>query len=115
MLFLLGVGALVGATSFFLLRLGMLHNAVGITRLAMLSVGAAPISIILTTFIVNLRHVLMSSSLAVYLHGASAWFLSIFAYGVTDESFAVNLVKFREGSWHRHQAWPSTRWLILPG
>lgn len=71
---------------------------------AMLSVGAAPVSIILTTFIVNLRHVLMSSSLAVYLHCASRRFLSIFAYGVTDESFAVNLAKFREGSWHRHQA-----------
>jgi len=71
---------------------------------AMLSVGAAPVSIILTTFIVNLRHVLMSSSLAVYLHGAGAWFLSVFAYGVTDESFAVNVVKFREGAWHRHQA-----------
>ncbi|MDD2836653.1 MAG: AzlC family ABC transporter permease [Methanothrix sp.] len=71
---------------------------------AMLSSAAAPLSIILTTLVVNLRHLLMSSSLAVYLHGESRRFLSVFAYGVTDESFAVNLVKFREGGWHRYQA-----------
>lgn len=71
---------------------------------AMLGSGAAPVSIILTTFVVNLRHLLMSSSLAVHLHGEGKIFLSAFAYGVTDESFAVNLVKFREGGWHRYQA-----------
>ncbi len=71
---------------------------------AMLSGGAAPISIILTTFMVNLRHVLMSSALAVYLHRVSRRFLFLFAYGVTDESFAVNMVKFREGGWHPYQA-----------
>lgn len=71
---------------------------------AMIGSAAAPLSIILTTLIVNLRHFLMSSSLAVYLHGESRGFLSLFAYGVTDESFAINLVKFREGGWHRYQA-----------
>lgn len=71
---------------------------------AMLGSGAAPVSIIVTTFFVNLRHLLMSSSLAVHLHGEGRGFLSAFAYGVTDESFAVNLVKFREGGWHRYQA-----------
>ncbi|HPS90911.1 MAG TPA: AzlC family ABC transporter permease [Methanothrix sp.] len=71
---------------------------------AMLSSAAAPLSIIFTTFIVNLRHFLMSSSLAVYLHGESRGFLSLFAYGVTDESFAINLARFREGGWHRYQA-----------
>lgn len=71
---------------------------------AMLNSTATPFSIILTTLVVNLRHLLMSSSLAVYLHGESRRFLSVFAYGVTDESFAVNLVKFREEGWHRYQA-----------
>jgi len=71
---------------------------------AMLSSGAAPTSIVLTTFMVNLRHFLMSSSLAVYLHGAGRRFISLFAYGVTDESFAVNMVRFREGPWHPYEA-----------
>lgn len=71
---------------------------------AMLSSGAAPVSIILTTLMVNLRHVLMSSALAVYLQRVSRRFLFLYAYGVTDESFAVNMVKFREGGWHPYQA-----------
>ncbi len=71
---------------------------------AMLGSSSAPASIVLTTFMVNLRHVLMSSSLAVYLHSVSRRFLYLFAYGVTDESFAVNMVKFREGQWHPNKA-----------
>ena len=41
----------------------------------------------------------MSSALAVYLKNADRTKLSIFAYGVTDESFAVNLSKFRDENW----------------
>ena len=70
---------------------------------SMLNSGAAFISIIVTTFMVNIRHVLMSSSLAIYLRDTNRIFLSLFSYGVTDESFAVNLTKFREGHWHRYQ------------
>ena len=65
----------------------------------MLAAGASLFSIVVTTFIVNLRHFLMSSALAVYLNNADRKKLSFFAYGVTDESFAVNLSKFRESEW----------------
>jgi 4-azaleucine resistance transporter AzlC len=71
---------------------------------SMLNSGAAVLSIVVTTFIVNLRHTLMSSSLAIYLQGTHPAFLSFFSYGVTDESFAVNLTRFRGGHWHRYQA-----------
>ena len=71
---------------------------------AMLATGASTFSIILTTFVVNLRHVLMSSALAVYLHGVNRWFLTLFAYGITDESFAVNMTRFRKGQWNRWSA-----------
>lgn len=71
---------------------------------AMLSAKATIPAIILTTFVVNLRHVLMSSALAVYLQGVSRRFLAVYSYGVTDESFAVNLTRFREGNWGRWQA-----------
>lgn len=71
---------------------------------SMLSSGAAILSIVITTFMVNLRHLLMSSSLAVYLQGSSRKFLTLFSYGITDESFAVNLTRFRDGDWHHHQA-----------
>lgn len=66
---------------------------------SMISANASAISIILTTFVVNLRHLLMSSALAVFFRGQDSKKLSVFAYGVTDESFAVNLARLRQGDW----------------
>ncbi|WP_236685640.1 AzlC family ABC transporter permease [Geobacter pickeringii] len=71
---------------------------------AMLQAGAPAVPIIATTFMVNLRHFLMSSSLSVHLRGSSGRFLALFAYGVTDESFAVNMGRFRDGGWDRWRA-----------
>jgi 4-azaleucine resistance transporter AzlC len=70
---------------------------------AMLAAGSSPEAIVTTTFVVNFRHFLMSSALAVYLHKVHRGFLSLFAYGVTDESFAVNMTRFRDG-WDRRRA-----------
>ncbi|MBA4422716.1 MAG: branched-chain amino acid ABC transporter permease, partial [Syntrophus sp. (in: bacteria)] len=47
----------------------------------------------------NLRHLLMSSSLSLYLRNLSGSQLSLFAYGVTDESFALNMSRFQGGNW----------------
>lgn len=56
----------------------------------LLAVGAASAEIILTTFIINLRHLLMTSSLAQRLpEGLSRKSMALLAYGVTDESFTV--------------------------
>ncbi len=71
---------------------------------AMLAAESSIAAIIFTTFVVNLRHTLMSSALAVYLAGISRSFLALFAYGITDESFAVNMTRFRSGSWDRWSA-----------
>ena len=56
------------------------------------SIGS--LSIILTTFIVNLRHMLMASALAPYLSRWSKPQLSVFAYEITDETFALHSVAF---------------------
>lgn len=71
---------------------------------SMLSSGAAIFSIVLTTFMVNLRHFLMSSVLAVHLGKSRRRVLTLFAYGVTDESFAVNLSRFNRGNWDLNRA-----------
>lgn len=71
---------------------------------AMLAGGASAAAIVLTTFVVNLRHLLMSSALAVPLRGVNRRFLLLFAYGITDESFAVNMTRFRQGGWDRWRA-----------
>ena len=71
---------------------------------AMIGSGASVAAIVSTTFMVNLRHLLMSSALAVHFPGVSRRFLVLFAYGVTDESFAVNMARFNQGDWNRYSA-----------
>lgn len=71
---------------------------------AMLGTGTSVLAIVSTVFMINLRHLLMSSALAVHFPGASRRFLALFAYGITDESFAVNLTRFNQGEWDRRSA-----------
>ena len=71
---------------------------------SMLAAGASSLAIIMTTFMVNLRHVLMSSSLAVFLDNVHRFKISLFAYGVTDESFAVNHPRWDQGQWDINRA-----------
>ncbi len=71
---------------------------------AMISGGASIPAIVATTFMVNLRHLLMSSALAVHFPGVSQRFLALFAYGITDESFAVNMARFNGGEWDQRSA-----------
>ena len=71
---------------------------------AMIGSGASLAAIVTTTFMVNLRHLLMSSALAVHFPGVSQRFLALFAYGVTDESFAVNMARLNRGGWNRRRA-----------
>lgn len=56
--------------------------------------GTPALSVILTTFVVNLRHMLMSASLSPYLKGWRKHELAAFAYELTDESFAIHVTRF---------------------
>lgn len=105
----MALGVLAQKAGFRPLEIGLMSVLVfagssQFVAVSMLSGGADVTAIGLTTFMINLRHVLMSSSLAVFLKGASPAFLSAFAYGVTDESFAVNIMRFRKGPWDRWSA-----------
>jgi len=71
---------------------------------SMLGSGTGIGPIVLTTFTINLRHVLMSSALAPYLSKLRRSWIFLFAYGVTDESFAVNASRFRSGDWDWRKA-----------
>ncbi|MFN2269188.1 MAG: AzlC family ABC transporter permease [Anaerolineae bacterium] len=56
--------------------------------------GASPLSIILTTFVVNLRHLLFSAAVAPFLQHWRKIDLAGFAYELTDETFAVHSAQF---------------------
>ncbi len=64
---------------------------------AMFAAGMPPVSIIATTFIVNLRHLLMTASLAPNLKSWKKWQLALFAYEITDESFALHSTRYSQG------------------
>ena len=56
--------------------------------------AASGVSIVVTTFIVNLRHLILASSLAPYLQSWRVRDLAIFSYQITDETFAVHATSF---------------------
>lgn len=56
--------------------------------------GAAPLSIVITTFIVNLRHMLMAAAVSPHLKGWRKRELAAFAYELTDETFALHSASF---------------------
>lgn len=57
---------------------------------AMIGAGAAAPAIISTTFLVNLRHLLMSTALVPSLRHNRTWQNCLLAHGITDETFALN-------------------------
>lgn len=71
---------------------------------SMIASGAAAFSIVVTTFIVNLRHLLMSSALTLFVKNETKTRLALFAYGVTDESFAINFARYREAHWNANRS-----------
>ncbi|MBI9078961.1 MAG: AzlC family ABC transporter permease [Pseudodesulfovibrio sp.] len=61
---------------------------------AMFATGMPPLSIVATTFVVNLRHMLMSAALTPSLKSWKKWHLALFAFEITDESFALHSTRF---------------------
>ncbi|MBO1515536.1 AzlC family ABC transporter permease [Metabacillus bambusae] len=61
--------------------------------LSLLAVGTGVIEIIFTTFIVNIRHFLMSASLSEKVEDDSLWKKALYSFGLTDETFTVASTK----------------------
>ncbi len=58
--------------------------------------GASPWSVILTTFVVNLRHLLMSAAMSPYLKTWKRALIPLFAFELTDETFGLHSVRFSQ-------------------
>jgi len=58
---------------------------------------APAIAIILTTFVVNLRHMLMSAAISPHLKGWKKSEIASFAFQLTDETFALHSARFSAG------------------
>jgi 4-azaleucine resistance transporter AzlC len=68
--------------------------------------GAAPaMVIILTAFVINLRHALYSASVAPYFKRLSPLWKVILGYLLTDEAYGVGITRYADGSDGPFQHW----------
>lgn len=72
-----------------LLSLMVYAGASQFMALDLIRAGVGMGSIILATFLLNLRHMMLSASLSVNLSGIDRAYLPLIAFGITDETFSV--------------------------
>lgn len=86
----------VGLSSFntVLLSIIVFAGSSQFIAIGLIFAGATAIGIIMTTFIVNLRHMLMSAALSPFLKGWKPAELVAFSYQLTDETFAFHADRF---------------------
>ncbi|HEX9014582.1 MAG TPA: AzlC family ABC transporter permease [Chloroflexota bacterium] len=80
-----------------LLSLLVFAGASQFIGIALIASGAGILEVAVTTFFVNLRHALMSASLSVYLRECGRGFLSLLAFGITDETFGLSISRYARG------------------
>lgn len=59
--------------------------------------GVGVASVVLTVFVLNLRHLLMSASLAPFVQSMPRWQRFCLGYELTDETFGVHAAAFQRG------------------
>jgi 4-azaleucine resistance transporter AzlC len=59
----------------------------------MIAAGTSPLAIVLTTYVVNMRHYLMAATLAPAFSTFPRAWLALVAHGINDESFAVAVAR----------------------
>ncbi|RCW50677.1 AzlC family ABC transporter permease [Halanaerobium sp. MA284_MarDTE_T2] len=65
-----------------------------LVALEMIASNAAILAIVAMTFLVNLRHVLLSASLSLHLKNLPSFWYPILGFFITDEAFAVAMAEF---------------------
>jgi len=78
----------------------------------LIGTGAPGIVILVTTFIVNLRHVLYGASIAPYLKPLNTRWKGLLAYLLTDEVYAVAVTRYAQLAASPSGS-PSVRWYFL--
>jgi len=73
--------------------------------LGLLTSGTSYLAIVLTTLVVNLRHMLYGASLAPHLRSLSTGWRRFLAYGLTDESYAITITRYTRRDQLEHAHW----------
>lgn len=73
--------------------------------LGLLATGTAVPLILLTTVVVNLRHLLYAISLVPYVKQLSASWKLILGFWLTDEAFVVAIVRYQQADVSHYKSW----------
>jgi len=85
-----------------LMSLLVLSGSGQFIAVSLLGAGYALSTIIVTTFLVNLRYLLLSASLAPHVRKIATPLLAMFSFWITDETFAVAVAHFTK---HEANKW----------
>ncbi|MFQ4135338.1 AzlC family ABC transporter permease [Nodosilinea sp. PGN35] len=73
--------------------------------LGLLAAGSTLPLIVLTTVVVNLRHMLYAASLLPYVQGASQRWKAVIGFFLTDEAFAIAIRRYQQPDLSPHKHW----------
>jgi len=79
-----------------LMSLVVFAGASQFMAVVMIQSGAGIPLIVASTFLVNLRHLVMGLSLSPYLSETTPWWQRVLAFGMTDESYVTSVTHYRE-------------------
>ncbi|MDP2965259.1 MAG: AzlC family ABC transporter permease [Pelolinea sp.] len=71
----------------------------------LVALGTPAIMMILTGFVINLRHALYSASIAPYTRHLSTIWKVVLSYLLTDEAYAVTVMRYRDWDDIKHKHW----------
>ncbi len=72
-------------------------GAAQFTAAGLFAAGVAPLTIVITTWIINARHLLLAASIAPYVREAGPLAKALLAFQLTDESYAIGMRRFLTG------------------
>jgi len=97
------MGITVGMTPLETVLMSALVFAGASQFVAMTMIGAGPAGwglIVLTTLLINLRHLLMGASLAPHMHRLPVPLQAFLAFGIVDETYALIMDRVRQNGYH---------------
>ena len=91
----LAVQAGLRAIEVWAMSLLVFAGAAQFVAVPMLAAGAPALAIVITTYVINMRHYLMAATLAPSFHAFPRGWLALVAHFLNDESFAVAVARRR--------------------
>jgi len=87
-------GLTIGET--MLMSLVVFAGASQFMAAGMFASGVGGLTIVVSTFLINVRHLVMGLSLSPYLSETTPWWQRMLAFGMVDESYLTTITHYRE-------------------